>query len=459
MSSKKTEDLHTTKDTIFYSLAGVADVMSYQMFSFYIFIFYFSVQGLDIDWVTIGFILWSIWNAINDPLLGTLSDRTASKWGRRRPWIILSLIPTCLLIVFLWTPFGDPISIFIYFLIVIMLFDTFYTMYSLNQTSLFPEMYTDLEARAKANNYVQIFNIIGLLIATLLPSLFIPEFDKPEYAGEYLTSGIIAAILFIIIALIFVRFGIKERSEYLEDAKKAPSFVESLKFTFKNRSFRTYVLANLAVWYVFGIVPVINSYYLEFVIGISSALMQSLFLAIIFVSAIVFMAFWRNVFAKHGARKAEIIALGTLLISLLPMLIVWEIIGAILAYILAGFGFAGIMFGRDVMMSTIIDADEIETGLRREASYYGVNALIIRLSTILVYISIGLVFRNIGWKIYVESVTIYTVIGLRLLMSLFPAITLSLGMLSLRRFPITKEKYEEIKVKLEKLHGEKKQSI
>ena len=197
MSEKQSEDTLTTKDTIFYSFAGVADVMSYQMFSFYIFIFYFSVKGLDIDWVTLAFILWSIWNAINDPLLGALSDRTASKWGRRRPWIIGSLIPLTILIVLLWTPFATTSEgIFIYFLIIINLFDTFFTMYSLNQTSLFPEMFTDLQARAKANNYVQIFNIIGLLIATLLPSIFIPEFDKPEYAGEYITSGIIAAILF-----------------------------------------------------------------------------------------------------------------------------------------------------------------------------------------------------------------------------------------------------------------------
>lgn len=451
----------TSKTTVFYSLAGVADVMSYQMFSFYIFNFYATVKLLPIWWASFGYILWSIWNAINDPLLGSLSDRTSSKWGRRKPWIIGSLIPLFILIILLWTPPAGPdIAIFVYFLIIINLFDTFYTMYSLNQTSLFPEMYTDLEQRTKANNLVQRFNIIGLLFATLLPSFFVSKFDDPASAGEYLMAGIVAAILAVIFAGIFIKFGIRERKEYLKDAQKAPSLIDSIKFTFKNKSFSTYILTNLAVWFVFGLIPIVNPYFLKYIIGIEDALIQQLLLATIFVSAIIFMSFWRNYFAKHGARKAELHVLIVLTLTLIPFLFIWEIIGAIISYIIVGFGFAGIMFGRDVMMSTIIDADEIETGLRREGSYYGVNALIIRLSTIFVVLSIATVFDTVGWEVYDPSyVTIFTLVGIRLLMCGFPALALILGYISLRRFPLTKEKYEEIRVKLDKLHGEKKQSV
>jgi len=461
MSSKETEDIITKKTTYFYSLAGVADVMSYQMFSFYIFNFYATVKLLPIWWATFGYIIWSIWNAFNDPLLGTLSDRTSSKWGRRKPWIIGSLIPLFILIILLWTPPAGPdIAIFVYFLIIINLFDTFYTMYSLNQTSLFPEMYTDLQQRTQANNLVQIFNIIGLLFATLLPSFFVSEFDNPASAGEYLMAGIVAGILAVIFAVIFIKFGIRERKEYLKDAQTAPSFINSIKFTFKNKSFNTYILTNLAVWFVFGLIPIVNPYFLKYIIGIEDALTQQLLLATIFISAIIFMSFWRKYFAKKGARTAELHVLIVLTLTLVPFLFIWEIIGAVVSYILVGFGFAGIMFGRDVMMSTIIDVDEMETGLRREGSYYGVNALIIRLSTIFVVLSIATVFDTVGWEVYDPTyVTVFTLIGIRLLVCAFPGIALILGYISLRRFPITKEKYEEIKIKLEKLHQEKKQSI
>ncbi|MHA1489273.1 MAG: MFS transporter [Promethearchaeota archaeon] len=463
MSKEKLEigGVVSNKTTVFYSFAGIADTMGYQMFTFYIFNFYFAVMGLNIWLVTLGYILWSIWNAINDPLLGIISDRTSSKWGRRRPYIIGGLIPTCILIVLLWTPpAGSSIITFIYFLIVINLFDTFYTMYSLNQTSLFPEMFVNLEQRTKANNYVQVFNIIGLLFAALLPSFFITEFLGPGAQMEYITAAIFMAILAAIFGFIFIIFGLKERKEYSSDPKKAPSFVKSLKFTFKNKAFSTYILTNFAQWYVFGLIPIINPYFLGYVIGITDAMIQSLFLAIVFISAIVFMVIWRNYFAKHGVKRGQLTALGALILTLMPFLIVWEVVGAIIAYILVGFGFAGVMFGRDVMMGAIIDNDEMTTGVRREGGYYGINALVIRFSTIAVSLSIALVFNNIGWKIYdPTSVTEATLIGIRLLACVFPAVAIGIGMLLLLRFPITKEKYEEIKETLNKLHDEKKEKV
>ncbi len=454
---KRTSEKISTKTTIFYSFAGIADTMSYQMFTFYIFNFYFAVKQLPLEWVTLGFIIWTIWNAINDPILGAWSDRTMSKWGRRKPWIIVGLIALTALVILVWTPPPGSITIeIVYFMIIINIFDFFYTMYSLNQTSLFPEMFVDLEQRAKANNYVQIFNIIGLLLAALIPSFFISEQVMPGREMEYVIASVVMAILAVSFGVIFITLGLKERKEYSKDPETAPSFFKSIKFSFKNKAFSTYVITNLAVWFVFGIFPIINPYFLRFILGIKEGFIQSLFLAIIFVSAIGFTFIWSKVFAKKGAKKAELIALFSLIITLLPFLIVWEIIGAIIAYVVLGFGFAGIMFGRDVMMSTIIDKDEIDTGIRREGAYYGVNALIIRLSTIAVYLSIFTVFNNIGWKIYDPAVvTDWTYLGLRFLLCLFPVIFLGLGAISLWKFPITKEKYEEIKDRLEELHGEK----
>ncbi|MFX1494181.1 MAG: MFS transporter [Promethearchaeota archaeon] len=472
MSEKKSSsrEIISTKTTIFYSFAGIADTMSYQMFTFYIFNFYYTVIIGDILLVSLGYVLWSIWNALNDPLLGALSDRTTSKWGRRRPYVIGGIIPTCIIIILLWTApiTGSPVIQFVYFIIIINLFDTFYTAYSLNQTSLFPEMYQDLDERAKANNFVQIFNIIGLLLAALLPGFFIEELI--DYTGnpvvraniqkQFIGTSFIMAGIAAIFASIFILFGLKERKEYSKDPEKAPSFFKSVKLSFKNKAFKWYVLTNFAQWYVFGLFPIINPYFLGYVIGEEDALMQQLLLATIFISAIIFMIIWRNYFAKKGAKKAHMTALATLIITLIPTLFIWEFIGAIITYILIGFGFAGIMFGRDVVMSAIIDYDEIETGLRREGAYYGVNALIIRFSTVAIALSLAIVFPTVGWATYdPATVTDLTLLGIRILTCVFPAVALSLGILTLRKFPITKEKYEEIKEKIVKIHDEKLRQI
>jgi GPH family glycoside/pentoside/hexuronide:cation symporter len=448
----------TKKETIFYSFAGIADTMSYQMFSFYIFNYYFTVIKIPLEWLIIGFIIWTLWNAINDPLLGAISDRTTSKWGRRKPFIIAGLIPLIFLIILLWTPFGNTLSTFVYFLIIINVFDTFYTMYSLNQTSLFPEMFQNLEDRSKANNYVQIFNIIGLLLATIIPTLFVSEGLTAGEEFGYITGSIVMAVITAIFGFIFIKFGIKERVEYSKDPTQAPSFFESVKFTFQNKPFKTYVLTNLAVWFVFGLLPIISPFFLYHIIGITDATTQSLFLAAIFIVAILFMYPWSKIFAKMGPRKAELLALSTLIVVMIPFLFIWEVIGALITYIIAGIGFAGIMFGRDMMMSTIIDSDELKTGIRREAAYYGVNALIIRLSTIGVYLAIYFVFINIGWAVIYdpdpEAIEV-TALGIRALMFIIPAVVLVLGLLSLYRFPITKEKYDEMQIDLDKMHDDK----
>ncbi|MBD3211958.1 MAG: MFS transporter [Candidatus Lokiarchaeota archaeon] len=451
----------TKRETIFYSFAGIADTMSYQMFSFYIFNYYLVLLGEEyLLPITIGFIVWTLWNAINDPLLGAVSDKTSSKWGRRKPFIVGGLIPLILLIILLWTPFGTTFMQFIYFLIIINVFDTFYTMYSLNQTALFPEMFQNLEDRAKANNYVQIFNVIGLLLATLIPTLFVEESVKADPGFIY--GALVMAVITIIFGFLFVKYGIKERVEYSKDPQQAPSFVDSVKFTFNNKPFRTYVLTNLAVWYVFGLFPIISPHFLKFVINppVSAGLLPSIYLALVFIVAIGFMVPWSKLFNKLGPRKAEMIALGSLIIVLIPFMFVWEPIGALIAYVVAGIGFAGIMFGRDMMMSTIIDTDELKTGIRREAAYYGVNALIIRLSTIGVYLSIFFVFSGVGIQhIWGEDISAQAPIGVRALTFIFPAIVLILGLLSLIRFPVTKEKYDEMQITLDKLHNDKIEKV
>lgn len=233
------EEEYSLKKAVFYSFAGFTDITLFQFFTFLIFTFYYSVVQLNVIVITFAFIIWSIWNAFNDPLLGLISDRTSSKWGRRKPFILAGLIPLIIINVLLWTPpRGNDLASFIYLLIIIIIWELFYTMYSVNQTSLFPEMFRDLEQRAKANTSIQIFQIISLLIAFILPGIFIPEFDNPQYFHEFSLTAIIISIICSISGFIFIKFGIKERIEFSEDPKSAPSFINSLKFTFKNKSFR-----------------------------------------------------------------------------------------------------------------------------------------------------------------------------------------------------------------------------
>ncbi|MFX0071006.1 MAG: MFS transporter [Candidatus Hermodarchaeota archaeon] len=452
---------YSTKNSTFYAFAGLTDVIFFQFFTFLIFTFYYAVVGLDINLITLAFIIWSIWNAINDPLLGTLSDKSNTKWGRRKPFIIAGVYPLVIVNILLWTPLrASPLITFFYFLIIMIIWEFFYTMYSVNQTALFPEMFRDLDQRTKANTIVQFFQIISLMIAFILPSFFIPKYDDPQYYTNYMYAGIALSIICGITATIFIKFGIKERPEFSKEHETAPSFIESLKYTFKNKAFRTYIVATFALWYAFGMLPTITPLYGSFVLGIDDSFILSLFLATAFISAAIFVFIWKPILRKFGAKKTYLYILATFIITLAPFMFISDMTSAFIAYFCLGIGLSGAMIIRDVSISAIIDEDELNTGTRREASYYGINGFMVKLTNVFVFISIALVFNSVGWAVFDPVGTSEeTIFGLRSLMFLFPAFFLLLGFISMLKFPIDKEKYDQLSLEARKLHEVKKEKV
>ena len=110
---------------ITYSFGNFANTIAYQVFGNRINFYYVDVLGLN---ASVAGILWSIyglWNAINDPLMGQISDRTRTKFGRRVPYVAIGAIPLGLAFFFLWTPPSqNPFVLAAYFLMILFIFDT-----------------------------------------------------------------------------------------------------------------------------------------------------------------------------------------------------------------------------------------------------------------------------------------------------------------------------------------------
>lgn len=454
------------KIAVFFSCGQLSDIISYQVFTFLIFTFYYSVIEINVVLITIGFIIWSIWNSLNDPLLGYLSDRTHTKWGRRIPYIMIALIPLALIMVLLFTPpksigITDEISNFVYFFIIIIVFELFYTMYSLNLTSMFPETFISKAERTKGNNIRQVFTIFGLVIAFILPSLFISDYSDPQYLQQYQTFGIVIMIIVIIFGLIFLKFGPKEKPEFKEDYKNAPSFSSSIKTCLKSKSFMWYIPAEIANWFVYGMLPTIVPLYGKFVLHIEDTLLISLLLGLTFISAAIFITIlWKPVVKRIGNRKAWMISMSIWILTLLPIMFIDNFILGMIVFFLIGIGLSGSLYIIDLVVSDIIDEDEINTGMRREASYYGVNALFLRMTTVLVFLAISSVFTSVGWAVFEpESITPEIIFGLRSLMFIFPAIALGIAILSIYKYPLDGEKLSQLKRELQIIHDKKKSSL
>ncbi|MGQ4833618.1 MAG: MFS transporter [Candidatus Asgardarchaeia archaeon] len=450
---------------IAYSAGSLAAALSYQAFNAYIFYFYVQVCALPIELYSLGFAIYGVWNALNDPLAGMISDRTRTKWGRRIPFVAFGNIPLMISFMLVWAPyvthidstllsfqlfgydvklFGLPLDLFIYFTLIGSLFDTFYTIVILAWTALFPEMFQSLEERAEVNAYRQIFSVIGLILGIAMPLLIV------DILGSWFLMGVLLGL--ITGASIFLSLLGSKETGYYKVEEPLP-LIKTWKYTLTNKSFLTFVLANLMIQYTFVLLTQVAPLYMQFVINVEYiATVQ--FLLAVFLISLIGLAIWNRVVIREGPKRTAVHALTVFGVVLIPLFFISEYIQAMIMAIPLGLALAGPMFIVDLLIADVIDEDELKTGRRREGMYFGTNALIMRLSTVLVSLAV-LILSPLG---YIEGALTQppsAIFGIRLLMSIFPAIGVLVAIIILKFYPIDKEYREYIKSKLEILHKEK----
>ncbi|MHA1584875.1 MAG: MFS transporter [Promethearchaeota archaeon] len=454
-SSKRNKNIVPWNLKIGYALGEIPDMIAYQGFSFLIFTFYSVVVQVPIQTITTVYILWSIYNAFNDPVLGAFSDKTRTKkigGGRRRPWIVSMILPLPAVMVFLFTPpLGSTIVTAIYMFAIMILFDTFYTTYSLNHTSLYPEMFSTDKEREEVGTARRIIMVVGLLIAFALPGVVIKNLTGTDIVtrNQYILCGGIFGVLILIFMFIHIKMGIREPPLEHMEKRQVFSLRESFKTTIKDRDFMFLVLASTMNWYVFGILPMIIPIYGNAVLGLDRGSFQiSLLLVIAFLASIPGVLLWTKIDAKVGSRNGLMLTMIFWALSLLPLLFIRSYIGCAIDMVFVGMGLGGSPYFLDRNISNIVDQDELKTKQRREASFYGIHAIFIRLGAILVILSVNVVFSYNGWQVVdLTNPTEGQQQGLRLLMSVFPAGALLIGLIFLKFFRLNKSKVAEIQEK------------
>lgn len=438
-----------------FGLGSFAQWFVMSAFNLWVFSFYFSAVRLKIDYIMLAFILWTAYNAINDPLIGYISDKTSTRFGRRKPFIMIAVIPIIILEIIIWTPpTNNQLLGFIYLIIMLFAYDTFYTMIALPYDSLFPELYTSVKERSEVNTIKEIFSVVGLLFAALVPGIFIGEIDQID---GYLINGIVTSVIVGISLVISLKWGVIEREEFELDHTHEFNFFEGLKHTLKYKSFLLYTAMFFLYEYILLLLGTIVPLFGEFVLNTGSAFETSIIMGIMYIVGAVSVVIWSKLDVAIGSRKGYAISIVVYFLATLPMLFVDNYYIALIVAIGLGVGFGGMLYYIYLIIADVIDADELKTGVRREGSFFGITNFFMRLSMIASIITVGLVFRQVGWEEYDPLVN--PVIGLRVLFVIFPGIALGITLLCLYYYPFTKEKVEEMKVKLDKLHKEKKEKV
>ncbi len=469
-----------------YGMGEIPDMIAYQGFTFLIFTFYSAVMRVEINAITVVYIIWTLWNSLNDVIFGTLSDRTRMKkffgGGRRKPYMIMMLIPLSVIMVLLFTapvtnvgsgPTETGLVLFtlgginftiqsLYMLLVMLFFDTIYTIYSINHTSLYPEMFITHKAREKAGAMRRVLMVFGLLIAFAVPTFmvdeYIPETGNLETAlFQYRIAGLLFGALIFITILVHVVWGVREPPYEEMEKKENLGWKESLKRTVFNGKFMIFVLCSMMNWFVFGLVPMIFPAYGEIVLtavpGADPAFSVTLILLILFICSIPGVYFWAWLDSKLGSKKAFMINMAAWALTFVPILFLTNYFAVLGVFVIMGFVFGGPPFFIDRNISNLVDEDELKTGQRREASFYGVHAFVIRLAAILNIVSVNIVFTYNGWGDLVDAAAGADPTGIKMLMSAFNLGAMLLGMFFLLFYKLGKKEADALQVKMKELHS------
>jgi glycoside/pentoside/hexuronide:cation symporter, GPH family len=419
------------KKSLLYSSGSIASGLPDAVFSTFIIFFYIDYLKMPPALIGLGMTIYGIWNAINDPLFGQISDKTKSKFGRRIPYIKFGALPLSIAFILVWTP---PVSLigknttlmFAYFLISIFLYDALYSLVILNWTALFPDMYRTQEERTSVSSYRQIFGIVATLLGAVLPPVLYEVIGWPAMA-----------IIFAVITYLSLKvslLGSYENPELIP--KNALPFLKAIKAAFSLKSFISYIIAVALIQFTFYMLQAGMPFYAKYVLKVDGIWVSAI-LGIIFVVSLFFVGIWARLANTKGTKTALIISTLLFAASLVPLWFAEGFITALAACGVIGIGLAGVLVLLDVLLSDIIDEDELKTGLRREGMYFGINALLMRLGISAQALIISIILKNSGYNasLSVVSQPAEALIGMRIIVSTIPIAALLLSLVSLWFYP------------------------
>lgn len=449
--------------------------------SMYLTIFLTDVVNLSLKQAGLVVMFATIWDAVTDPAMGIITDRTRSKTGKHRRYLLWGIPLMFVSYSLLWNSFGlngktNPTTAMVYFVLVYMVYKTAYTIICVPHTAMLPELAPEYDLRTQYNSMGYLFNSAGMVpsfgIVVLILALFgsgdnlTSESKKP-----FLIIGLVLSLFYSV--AVFLTYKTTREPSSL-DNKLEPFdlkyFFHEYYLVFKNKSFRQYFFMSLAYQFSTGFYASSKVYYIKYLANQYSK--YALFNAVAGVAEASAFPFNYALTMKFGKKRCGDIVTPLMVAGLAIGLFMqggskasplWVVL-MMLSMILYPFGMSGLGFVSTNVFPDLTDVDELITGRRREGVISTFSTLIKKsVSGVMAFFvsfilqSFGLITGDTVSEYEKATGTLYeqsssAVLGVRICVAVIPIIAAVIALILLKKFKMTKEDHTMIRAAVATKH-------
>jgi GPH family glycoside/pentoside/hexuronide:cation symporter len=404
-----------------------------------------GIRAGNAAWV---FLIGRIWDFVNDPVMGYISDRTRSRWGRRRPYLLFGFIPFAIAYTLLWIkpPITGDLGLVAYYALAYVIYDAAATAVYMPYFALTPELTLDYDERTKLTSYRMFFSIFAGLIGFTVPLAVIGR-TRPENADKVLMIGAIFGIASAL-PLLLTFFGTRERPEFQRVSTQPIG--ESIRAAFKNRPFVFAMFIFLFTWAAVNLVQSMLLFFLKYRMNLEDE--SDLIMGTVFITALITLPLWEWASRNTDKRKAYIG--GMVFLSVVLTVLAFLSPNAGMAFVLslaflAGIGVAAVHVLPWSMIPDAVEWDEYETGSRHEGMFYSLVTLLRKIASAIAIPSMLWILEASG---FVSNAPTQSESAIKAIIGLTgpgPALFMFLGILFALFYPLSRERHAQIRKELE----------
>ena len=426
---------------------GIGDLggnLFFTAMGFYSLIYLTDTVGIAASLAGAAILIGKIWDAVTDPTMGFISDRTRSRWGRRRPYLLFGALP---LLLSMWYFFSAPdfsgaqTAGFIWAALALCLLNTAYTVVNIPYGSLTPEITKSYKERTALNGFRFSFAVIGTILgaAVVLPIVKLAGDPHKGYSLVGLLFGIIMA------GTILTTFFTVRETDHANTPRPKEKFFATFLVVFKNKTYMR--LAAVYTLNLTGItfVQTMLVYYFKYIY--KNEAMTTIAMLLLLGVAMICVPLSVLVAKKLGKKRTYQLALGILTVSCLAIFFFAHTLGMMFTFAVMVFAGVGIGFGYVppfAMLPDVVEVDAIQTKTRKEGAYYGMWTFFSKIGVALAAALAGSFLTLASFVPNLVDQSSTALFSIRLMIGPIPAVIFLAGILLIQPYQLDEASYDAI---------------